>query len=118
MKIILALLCILMLLFGGGCALMTAGFGGNLGVVPIAIAVFNSLVLVAIFGWADPWKPAFYILAVVDALIAIGVIVAAFSIGGSDPTLWNWATLIAGAFALKGALTWFYVRSLQPRSQE
>ena len=118
MKIILALLCILMLLFGGGCALLMGGHGGNLSIIPFAIAVFNSLVLVAIFGWVDPWKPTFYIFAVVDVLIAIGVIVAALSSGGSDPTLWNLAILIAGAFALKGALTWFYVRSLQPRSQE
>jgi hypothetical protein len=118
MKIVLATLCILMLLFGGGCALMTGGFGGQLSVIPVAIAVFNSLVLIAIFGWADPWKPAFYILAVADILIAVGVIIAAISIGGSDPTLWNWAILIAGAFALKGALTWFYVRSLPARSQE
>jgi hypothetical protein len=118
MKIVLATLCILMLLFGGGCALMTGGFGGQLSIIPVAIAVFNSLVLIAIFGWADPWKPAFYILAVADVLIAIGVIIAAISIGGSDPTLWNWAILIAGAFALKGALTWFYVRSLPSRNPE
>jgi hypothetical protein len=118
MKIILAILCLLMVLFGGGCALMTGGFGGQLNAVPVAVAIFNGFVLAALFGWANPWKPAFYVLAVADILIAIAVMVAAIGFSGADPTLMPWAMLLAGAFALKGALTWFYVRSLPSRNQE
>lgn len=110
MKVMLALLCIVMLLFGGGCALTLGGYGGGaLVLIPIAVAVFNGLVLAALFGWSEPWRPAFYILAIADVIVAIGTLIAAFSIATSDQSVLPWGLAMAGGFGLKGFLTWRYV---------
>jgi hypothetical protein len=119
-KILLAILCGLMLLFGGGCAIAVLSFFGNdsggtgiLAVIPFAVFVFNLLVLIALFGWSHPWRPAFYILAVVDFIIAVGTLISFAATAVSDPSVLPWALLMAGGFGLKGWLTWQYVRGLQ-----
>lgn len=119
MKITLAILCVIMLLFGGGCAITFLSFvaGDSSGatwlvLIPLAVFLFNALVLVALFGWSDPWRPAFYILAVVDIVIAAGTIIAYGLTAASDPSALPWAVLMAGGFGIKGWLTWAYVRGL------
>jgi hypothetical protein len=121
MKILLAILCAIMVLFGGGCALTLLAFlgndssgGGLLVLIPLAVLVFNMLVLVAIFGWSNPWLPAFYILAVVDIIVAASTIIAYAAFSANDPTMLPWSLLMAGGFGLKGWLTWQYVRGLAP----
>jgi hypothetical protein len=117
LKTLLAILCVLLVLFSGGCSLLLGMSGMGLSVAPIAVLVLNSFILAALFGWADPWRPAFYILAAVDFLVAgavvLGAIVLAASMpGGDEASLIAVAALLAGGFALKGLLTWRYVRSL------
>jgi peptidoglycan/LPS O-acetylase OafA/YrhL len=118
-RVLLVILCLLLVLFSGGCSLLLGVEGMGLAVAPIAVLVLNSFILAALFGWADPWRPAFYILAVVDFIIA-GVIVlgammlAANMPGGDEASLIALAALLAGGFALKGFLTWRYVRGLPP----
>lgn len=112
MKVLLAILCGLMALFGGGCALALSQMEGALSFIPLVVLVFNGLVLAAIFGWKNPWKPAFYVLAVVDALVALVVGLAVLSWGTGDQFVFGWGAAIAAGFALKGLLTWRFVRSL------
>ena len=121
MKILLAILCVLMLLFGGGCAIAVLSFFGNdnsgtgvLAIIPFAVFVFNLLVLIALFGWSNPWRPAFYILAAVDVVVAAGTLIAFGATAVSDPSVLPWALLMAGGFGLKGWLAWQYVRGLAP----
>ena len=127
MKILLAILCVVMLLFGGGCAITVLSFFGNdsggtgiLAIIPFAVFVFNLLVLIALFGWSHPWRPAFYILAVVDIIIAAGTLISFTATSLSDPSglpwVLPWTLLMAGGFGLKGWLTWQYVRGLAPSS--
>src|SRR5437764_4734875 len=96
MKTLLAILCIIMLLFGGGCAVTLGGYnGGALVLIPLAVAVLNGLVLVAIFGMSEPWRPAFYVLIAADVLIAVGTIVAYAATSASDPSVLPWALAMA-----------------------
>jgi hypothetical protein len=113
MKVLLAILCLIMILFGGGCAVALGG-AGTFSLLPIGIVALNGIVLAAIFGWAKPPKPVFYVLAVVDFIIAIGFSIMVLGFGGLDRDLAIWAVLLIGGFAIKGALTWAYMRSATP----
>ena len=110
MKIVLVILCLIMVLFAGGCAILAIGYVGPLGLIPLGVVVLNCLVLAVLFGWAKAAPVAFYTLAVLDFIVAIGAPIAAVGLGGSDPTIFPWALLLTGGFALKGGLTWAYVR--------
>lgn len=122
MRIILSIFCGLMALFGGGCALTLIMQGGAFGVLspitmlPVAVFVLNCLVLAALWGWKNPWRPAFYTLAVADFLIAIGSTLASLSIAGQDRTGLLWGLGFAGAFAIKGVLTLKFAKENQSGS--
>lgn len=107
MKYVLAIFCGAIVLFMGGCAVLTAR-AMPLPLLPAAIAILNILILGALFGWKTQWRPAFYILGVIDLLIAVFAGVAAFSMGGSDQSV-----VVAGGLAIgaKGVLSIIYGRS-------
>ena len=113
MKILLTILCGLMVLFAGGCALLLvggSGFGGMFQSVPFAlipggIAVLNLAVLGAIWGFAKPSRAAFITLMVLDALVVLIILVTWASFGLADSQVNMLAGLTAGAFAAKGLLT-------------
>ena len=110
MKIILTIFCVLAALFGGGCAMMLIGSAGPISILPLAILVFNGLILYGLWSANSAWRPAFYILGAVDLLIAV---VGLFLMGsggirlsGPDGIL----LLLPLAFAAKGILTLVYAR--------
>ena len=112
MKTILAILCLIMLLFGGGCAIALGGYGGGgLVLIPLAVAALNALLLVAIFGWGEPWRPAFYTLAAIDLAIVPATLIGLSTMTASDlSSMLPWAVALMAGFALKGVLTWRYAR--------
>ena len=115
MKVLLAILCVAMLLFGGGCVIALGFFNvgaGGLTLIPIAIFVINAIVLAALFGWSNPWRPAFYILAIADFIIAVGTIIAYAAFSANDTSVLPWALAMMAGFGLKGFLTWRYVSTL------
>lgn len=119
MKVMLAILCSVMLLFGGGCVIALGAFhvgAGGLTFIPLAIAVFNAIVLAAIFGWSNPWRPVFYMLAVADVIIAGGTIFAYLAYSANDTSVLPWALAMAVGFGLKGFLTWRYVSALRSKA--
>lgn len=109
----LAILCGLMVLFAGGCALLAAvslGLPHNIGATPLvlipgAIAALNVLVLVALFGTRQPHRWAFYVLAGLDAVLVAVLGLLWLGYGLRDPGTNLFGGLIVGAFALKAALT-------------
>ena len=113
MKIMLTILCGLMVLFAGGCALLLvsgSGYNGMFQSVPFAlipggIAVLNLAVLGAIWGFAKPSRAAFITLMVLDALVVLIILVTWASFGLADSQVNMLAGLTAGAFAAKGLLT-------------
>ena len=111
MKILLTILCVGMALFGGGCALLASSYVGIVGLVPFVILVLNGLILAGLWGWQNPWWPAFYILGIADLLITAAVLfaLAAYTTSGDPTTVW--AIAAAGGFALKGILTLQYARA-------
>lgn len=124
MKILLAILCAVMLLFGGGCAVTFLSFFGNdsggaglLVLIPLTVFVLNLLILIALFGWSNPWRPAFYVLAVVDVIVAAVALLDVAALLTGAPEALPWALLTAAGFGLKGWLTWQYVRGLPPATK-
>ncbi len=120
MKILLAILCAIIVLFTGGCALILvtgAGYNGMfqsfpLALIPAGLALLNVLVIVGLFGRSPPQRWAFYVLAVLDVLVVLTVLSFLLSYGGQDSELNFMAGLFAGAFALKAGLTLLYARRL------
>ena len=115
MKVLLAILCAAMVLFGGGCVIALGAFNvgaGGLSLIPMAIVVINAIVLAALFGWSNPWRPAFYILAIADFVIAVGTIIAYVAFSANDTSVLPWALAMMAGFGLKGFLTWRYVKTL------
>ena len=119
MKIILAILCALVVLFAGGCAVMllydgVTGTSGAIAVaiIPAAIAVLNALVLMAILGRGKAQRPAFYTLAVLD-VIGAGLAVtfwSAISFQVSD--IWTIAAPVMAVLLVKAVLTILVARKL------
>lgn len=110
MKVVLTILCALVALFGGGCAVVLFGNAGLLSLLPLAVLVLNGLVVYGLWSADQRWRPAYYILGVVDGLIAIGLFITFFSAGlnssGPDGVL----LLLPLAFLGKGVLTLIYAR--------
>ena len=104
MKLLLAAMCGIMVLFMGGCAVTMFAQSGPF-FIPAAIAFLNVFILGALFHWNLKWHPAFYILGVADFLVAAGVFmfVAYFS-GGMQIIV----AVVAIAFVLKGILSLRY----------
>jgi hypothetical protein len=105
MKYVLAILCGLLVLFMGGCAVLALA-GGPLALIPAGLAALNVMIIIALFKVRPQFLPAFYVLGIADLLVAIGAGIAAPTMG-SDGTLF-WAA--AGLFALKGVLTLVFAR--------
>jgi hypothetical protein len=118
MKYLLAALCGILVLFMGGCAIVTV-MAPPFPLIPGGIAALNLAILGALFGWKFQWKPAFYILGIVDLLLALGAVLIAadtdpnFGLSRSDAQLF-W--LAAALFALKGGLTLYYAFTLKPQT--
>jgi hypothetical protein len=113
MKIILSIFCVLMALFGGGCALVLLNASvGILILLPLAIFVLNGLILAALWGWKAPWRPAFYILGAIDLLIAIGIGISLFASALTQDPVGFFFGLAVAAFAIKGILTLVYAKDI------
>jgi hypothetical protein len=111
MKIILTIFCVLMALFGGGCALILLNASvGPLLLLPLAIFVLNGLILAALWGWKTPWRPAFYILGTIDLLIAIGIGITIFASALGQDSIAFFFWIAVAAFAIKGILTLAYAK--------
>ncbi|MBL8789000.1 MAG: hypothetical protein JNM45_00790 [Rhizobiales bacterium] len=103
MKYVLAILCGAVVLFMGGCAVLTVQ-AMPLPLIPAGIAVLNVLILGALFGWKTKWRPAFYILGVIDLLIAVPSVVLSLG-AGADAVVFAFAAALIG---LKGILSIHY----------
>lgn len=114
MKYVLAALCGILILFMGGCAILSAA-AFPLPLIPGGIVALNVAILGALFGWKFQWKPAFYILGIADLLLAAGAMLTTSGAGftSSDGQLF-W--LAAALFALKGGLTLYYAVTLKPQA--
>ena len=120
MKVLLSILCGLIVLFTGGCALLAIGgvgitgvlTSGPLALIPGGIAALNIMVLAALWGFGKPNKAVFVTLVVLDALVVVALAAAWTSVGGGDGELNVLASLIIAAFAVKGLLTAFYLRTI------
>ena len=120
MKIILGIICALVVLFAGGCAviLVLAEFSDTgaapLALIPGGIAALNVLVLMALFGKSQPQRWAFYVLAALDV---IGVIIMAIfwtSISFQVNDIWTIAVPVIAVLLLKAVLTVLVARQLPP----
>jgi hypothetical protein len=114
MKVLLVGLCLLMVLFSGGCVVAFGSGGGIVGLIPLGVLVLNGLILAAIFGWATPAPGVFYTLTVMDFIVATGLLIATLGFGMSDQSILVLGLVLAGGFALKGVLTLSYIRSNRP----
>ena len=118
-------MCILVIAFSGGCALVSLVFGtAGFFLIPTLIAIaLNAAILSGLFGAKQPWKPAFYILAAIDFVVAaLGVYFLPSIIGSGDwhdPTIIAVVVLFFAGFLLKGGLTLHFARRLKnaPSSQ-
>lgn len=117
MKILLTILCGLMVLFAGGCALLglasAAPFhllqGSALALIPAGIAGLNILVLGALWGFAKPNRGIFITLVVLDAIVVVIFALSWSWFGLEDPGINLFAAGIIGAFTIKGLLTWVMI---------
>ena len=72
MKYVLIILCGLMVLFAGGCAVL-AVMAGPLALVPAAFAALNVMIIFALLTVKPQWRWVFYILGVIDLMAAVAV---------------------------------------------
>lgn len=119
MKTILAILCALVVLFAGGCALLLvfSEFTGTSGaflfaLIPGAIAALNVLVLMGLYGKGKPQPVAFYILAGLDLVAALlaGIFWSSISFQVSD--IWTIAAPVMAVLLVKAVLTVLVARRL------
>lgn len=111
MKYVLAILCGLLVLFMGGCAVMALA-AGPLALIPGGLAALNVMIILAIFQAKRQFLPAFYVLGIIDLLVAVAAAVAAPSMGTDGALFW----LAAALFAVKGVLSLIFARSLRTSS--
>jgi hypothetical protein len=101
---VLVILCMLMVLFGGGCAMMLIGWPDFivLIVVPLAIVVVNvTMIAVLLDRLKGRYWPLFVIVGVIDLLIAGFFFVASGGVG-------LFQSLIPVLFVLKGVLSFIH----------
>lgn len=109
LKTILLILCVLMVLFGGGCAVMLLSWPGLLMfvVIPIAIIAVNVTMIMALLGrLKGRYRPLFILVGLVDL-----VIVGFFATSGGNGL---YGTLVALLFLLKGVLSFVYAAKVRP----
>ena len=120
MKIILGIICGLVVLFAGGCAVVlvmaqaTDSGAAALALIPGGIAALNVLVLMALFGKSQPQRWAFYVLAGLDVLAAIIMAIFWSSIASQVNDIWAFAVPVIGVLVLKAVLTVLVARKLPP----
>lgn len=120
MKIILGIICGLVVLFAGGCAVMlvvaqaTDSGAAALALIPGGIAALNVLVLMALFGKSQPQRWAFYVLAGLDVLAAIIMAIFWSSIASQVNDIWTLAVPVIGVLVLKAGLTVLVAQKLPP----
>jgi hypothetical protein len=120
MKIILGIICGLVVLFAGGCAVMlvvaqaTDSGAAALALIPGGIAALNVLVLMALFGKSQPQRWAFHVLAGLDVLAAIIMAIFWSSIASQVNDIWTLAVPVIGVLVLKAVLTVLVARKLPP----
>ena len=120
MKIILGIICGLVVLFAGGCAIMlvvaqaTDSGAAALALIPGGIATLNVLVLMALFGKSQPQRWAFHVLAGLDVLAAIIMAIFWSSIASQVNDIWTIAVPVIGVLVLKAVLTVLVARKLPP----
>ena len=111
MKIILGIICGLVVLFAGGCAVMlvvaqaTDSGAAALALIPGGIAALNVLVLMALFGKSQPQRWAFHVLAGLDVLAAIIMAIFWKSISFQVGDIWTIAAPVIVVLLLKAVLT-------------
>lgn len=111
MKIILGIMCGLVVLFAGGCAVvllisqMTDSGAAVLALIPAAIAALNVMILMALFGRSRPQRWAFYLLAGLDVLAAIVMAIFWSSISFQVSDIWTIAVPVIAVLAVKAVLT-------------
>lgn len=124
MKIILGIICGLVVLFAGGCALVLlfSQLSGDSGAVALAlipggIAALNVLVLMALFGKSEPQRWAFYVLAGLDVagIIIMSIFWSSISFQVSD--IWTLAVPVIAVLLLKAVLTVLVARRLPARAE-
>ncbi len=113
MKVLLTILCGLMVLFAGGCAVILflgSGYNGMFQSFPFAlaaagVAALNVLVILALFGSKAPQRWAFYVLAALDVIVIAIVLIAWTSYGFHDSEVNPLAIGLIAGFGLKALLT-------------
>ena len=121
MKIILAILCGLMALFAGGCALTALGFGVSAGdmsfapilLIPIGVALLNILALVALFSTKTVRTWPLYVLAGIDGLVVVTTLFPTLLYATSSEAVFGYLT--AGGFLLKGLLSFVLAQDIGKR---
>ena len=114
MKYVLAAMCGIVVLFMGGCAVLTVQ-APPLPLLPAGIALLNVFILGSLFGWNIRWRPAFYILGAIDIAIALAALALSGSVPGGDGGVF----LLAGAvIGIKGILSLVYGWSLRATEEE
>lgn len=114
MRLLLAILCTLMILFAGGCTMLALGVGlGPLAAIPGGIVALNVLVILAVRGQSKPSAMVFGSLAILDLLIGSVMLAGLLSQPGAfganrahpqDPFALGFMALAVGLL-LKGLLT-------------
>lgn len=120
MKVLLTILCALVVLFAGGCAVLLvagSGIGGALFAAPVALipgglAFLNILVIGAIWGKIKARKGAFLALVIIDAFVVLISLPMIADIGIRTSEDFLLIGLPVVLIALKGAFTFVYWRNL------
>lgn len=112
MRLLLTVFAVLLILFGGGCAFIFGNDGGMGTIILLGIAVFNLLLVVAL--WSNGSRKMLIGLAVVDGLLAAGLLALAAITSTSTVGGAQFVLLLAALVAGKGALTYFSARKQQP----
>ncbi|MFO1133444.1 MAG: hypothetical protein U1E16_15720 [Hyphomicrobiales bacterium] len=111
MKIILGIMCGLVVLFAGGCAIvlvfaeMTDRGAAALALIPGGVAALNVLILMALFGKSQPQRWAFYVLAGLDLLGAVVMAIFWSSISFQVSDIWTIAVPVIAVLLVKAVLT-------------
>ena len=118
MKIILGIMCGLVVLFAGGCAVIlviaqaTDSGAAALALIPGGVAALNVLVLLALFGKQQPQRWAFYALAALDVVAAIIMAIFWSSISFQVSDIWTIAAPVMAVLLVKAVLTVLVARRL------
>ncbi len=106
MKVILTIMCVCVIIFGGSCAFLLVGQSvGILILLPLAVVALNLAVLGALYSWANVPAWPLYLLAVIDFALAAttGVTTLYFIQDSGGAALLGFLPVAIAAF--KGYLT-------------